>query len=278
MQLRSACGALLKMGFLGGGKTAQAMAQGFISAGLVDGKNLRASFSPQDEANLVVFRGLGAETYTENLPVVQDSQVVFITVKPWIVPMVLDSVKSISEGKLFISVAMGLKLEDLERSLLPEARVIRVMPNIPTLVRAGAAVFVRGKKATDQDCTLTQTLFESVGTCDEVTEALIDPITALSGSGPGYVFAMIEAMADGAVKMGLSRDLAYKLAAQTVMGAGKMVRETGTHPGQLKDDVASPGGSTIHGLSFLEKNAFRYIVAGAIEAATNRCREFSTEK
>ncbi|KAL1401229.1 hypothetical protein pipiens_001977 [Culex pipiens pipiens] len=238
MQLKSACGALLKMGFLGGGKTAQAMAQGFISAGLVDGKNLRASFSPQDEANMVAFRGLGAQTFTENLPVVQDSQVVFITVKPWIVPLVLDSVKSISGGKLFISVAMGLKLADLEQSLVPEARVIRVMPNIPTL-----------------------TLFESVGTCDEVTEALIDPITALSGSGPGYVFAMIEAMADGAVKMGLSRDLAYKLAAQT-----------------LKDDVASPGGSTIHGLSFLEKNAFRYIVAGAIEAATNRCREFSTEK
>lgn len=203
---------------------------------------------------MVAFRGLGAQTFTENLPVVQDSQVVFITVKPWIVPLVLDSVKSISGGKLFISVAMGLKLADLEQSLVPEARVIRVMPNIPTLVRAGAAVFVRGEKATEQDCTLTQTLFESVGTCDEVTEALIDPITALSGSGPGYVFAMIEAMADGAVKMGLSRDLAYKLAAQTVMGAGKMVRETGIHPGQLKDDVASPGGSTIHGLSFLEKN------------------------
>lgn len=119
---------------------------------------------------------------------------------------------------------------------------------------------MRGKAATEDDCSLTHQLLESVGTCDEVTESLIDPITALSGSGPGYVFTMIEAMADGAVKMGLSRDLAYKLAAQTVMGAGKMVLETGAHPAKLKDDVASPGGSTITGLSFLEKNGKRVLM------------------
>lgn len=266
------------MGFLGGGKTAQAMAKGFISAGLMDGKNLSASFSPQDEVNMLAFKELGAETFTDSVPVVQQSQVVFITVKPWVVPTVLRSVKSMSADKLFISVAMGLKLAELEQSLLPAARVIRVMPNIPTMVQAGACVFVPGSAATEADCTLTNTLLTAVGTCDEVTEALIDPITALSGSGPGYVFTMIEAMADGAVKMGLSRDLAIKLAAQTVMGAGKMVLETGAHPGQLKDDVASPGGSTIHGLSFLEKNAFRYIVAGAIESATLRCREVAIKK
>lgn len=271
-------GNLLKMGFLGGGKTAQAMAKGFISAGLVKGENIAASFSANDEINRQVFKELGAGTYLDNVPVVKRSEVVFITLKPWVIPQVMQQVNTSSKDKLFISVAMGVKLKELEESLLPTARVIRVMPNTATLVRCGACVFVRGKEATDDDCTLTQQLLESVGTCDEVTETLIDPITALSGSGPGYVFTMIEAMADGAVKMGLSRDLALKLAAQTVMGAGKMVIDTGVHPAQLKDDVASPAGSTIAGLSFLEKNAFRHIVSGAIEAATSRCREVSREE
>ncbi|XP_055626795.1 pyrroline-5-carboxylate reductase 3-like [Toxorhynchites rutilus septentrionalis] len=269
---------LLKMGFLGGGKTAQAMAKGFISAGLVSAKNITASFSPNDEVNMREFKEMGCETFVDNMPVVKQSEVVFISVKPWIVPTVLQRVNMASADKLFISVAMGLGLAELEASLLPTARVVRVMPNTPTLVRCGAAVYVRGKAATDDDCSLVQTLFESVGTCEEVTEALIDPITALSGSGPGYVFTFIEAMADGAVKMGLSRDIAYRLAAQTVMGAGKMVLESGAHPGQLKDDVASPAGSTIAGLSFLEKHAFRHIVSGAIETATLRCREVSKKK
>ncbi|XP_058464362.1 pyrroline-5-carboxylate reductase 3-like [Malaya genurostris] len=273
--MRTICGNMLKMGFIGGGKTAQSMVKGFISAGLVDAKNVTASFSPNDNVNLEAFKELGAETFLDSMPVVKKSEVIFISVKPWVVPTVLKQVNMASKDKLFISIAMGIRLAELEEMLLPTARVIRVMPNTCTMVRCGASVFVRGKTATEDDCSLAQVLFESVGTCDEVTEALIDPITALSGSGPGYVFTMIEAMADGAVKMGLSRDLAYKLASQTVMGAGKMVRETGAHPGQLKDDVASPAGSTIEGLSYLEKHAFRSIVSGAIEAATLRCREVS---
>ncbi|XP_058831222.1 pyrroline-5-carboxylate reductase 3-like [Topomyia yanbarensis] len=273
--MQKICGNMLKLGFIGGGKTAQSMAQGFISAGLVDAKNIAASFSPNDTVNAEAFKALGAQTYLDNVPVVKKSEVIFISVKPWVVPTVLKQVNMASKEKLFISIAMGVSLAEIEEMLLPTARVIRVMPNTCTAVRSGASVYVRGKTATEDDCSLTQVLFEAVGTCDEVTEALIDPITALSGSGPGYVFVMIEAMADGAVKMGLSRDLAYKLAAQTVMGAGRMVRETGAHPGQLKDDVASPAGSTIEGLSYLEKHAFRSIVSGAIEAATLRCREVS---
>lgn len=131
---------------------------------------------------------------------------------------------------------------------------MRVMPNIPALARSGASVYVRGKGATTEDCTLTQALFEAIGTCEEVPENLIDPITALSGSGPAYVFVLIEALADGAVRMGLPRDLAYRLASQTVLGSGKLVRESGRQPGQLKDDVTSPAGSTAAGLAFLEQN------------------------
>lgn len=127
------------------------------------------------------------------------------------------------------------------------------MPNTPALVRQACSVFVRGSKATASDASVTQTLLQSIGTCEEVTENLLDPITALSGSGPAYVFVMIEALADGGVKMGLPRDLAYRLAAQTVLGSGQLVRDSGRHPGQLKDDVTSPAGSTAAGLHFLEQ-------------------------
>lgn len=128
------------------------------------------------------------------------------------------------------------------------------MPNTPALVNQGCSVFVRGSNATDADADITQKLLESIGTCEEVSEGLMDPITALSGSGPAYVYVMIEALADGGVKMGLPRDLAYRLASQTVLGAGQLVRDSGRHPGQLKDDVTSPAGSTAAGLGHLEQH------------------------
>lgn len=141
--------------------------------------------------------------------------------------------------------------------MLPRnSKVIRVMPNTPALVQAGCSVFVRGTAATDADALLTKNLLESIGTCEEVAESLMDPITALSGSGPAYIFVLIEALADGGVKMGLPRDMAYRLAAQTVYGSAKLVKESGTHPGQLKDDVTSPAGSTAAGLSYLEEHGW----------------------
>lgn len=128
------------------------------------------------------------------------------------------------------------------------------MPNTPALVNQGCSVFVRGTSATDSDCEITQSLLQSIGTCEEIPETFIDPVTALSGSGPAYVFVMIESLADGGVKMGLPRDLAYRLASQTVLGSGQLVRDSHRHPGELKDDVGSPAGSTAAGLSHLEKN------------------------
>jgi pyrroline-5-carboxylate reductase len=147
------------------------------------------------------------------------------------------------------------------------------MPNIPALVRSGASVFVTGSKATDRDAQLTKKLLKSVGTCERVTENLLDAITALSGSGPAYIYILIESLADGGVKMGLPRDLAYRLASQTVLGAAQMVRDTNVHPGVLKDDVTSAAGSTAAGLHVLEQKGFRAAVISAIEAATERCRE-----
>nr|AAV31912.1 pyrroline-5-carboxylate reductase [Aedes aegypti] len=269
---------MLKIGFLGGGKMAQAMAKGFISAGLTKCENMTASFHPSDLPNIEAFKSFGAQTFTENVPVVKRSDVIFVSVKPTVVPTVLENVRSESDGKLFISIAMGVTLADLEQSLSSNARVIRVMPNTPALVRSGASVYVRGKTATPDDCSVTQKLFEAIGTCEEVAESMMDPVTALSGSGPAYIFVLIESLADGGVRMGLPRDLAYRLAAQTFLGAGQLVRDTGRHPGQLKDDVTSPAGSTAAGLAFLEQNAFRHAVAGAVEAATLRCREVSGNK
>lgn len=248
--------AIGRIGFLGGGKIAQAMAKGFIGAGLTKANHIIASVHPSDKISFESFKSLGAETIIENSPVVKHSDVVFISVKPAVVPSVLESVKSISGNKLFISVAMGITLNTLEENLSNTSRVIRVMPNTPALVKAGCSVFVRGTKANDADASITQKLLESIGTCEEVTESLLDPITALSGSGPAYVFVMIEALADGAVRMGIPRDMAYRLASQTVLGSGQLVRDSKVHPGQLKDDVCSPAGSTAAGLKYLESNGW----------------------
>ncbi|XP_037956246.1 pyrroline-5-carboxylate reductase-like [Teleopsis dalmanni] len=264
-----------RIGFLGGGKIAQAMAKGFIAAGLTKAENIMASVHPADKVSLDSFKNIGVETLVENIPVVQKSDVVFISVKPQVVPKVLTEIKSKSDDKLFVSVAMGVTLKTLEQGLSQNSRVVRVMPNTPALVQSGCSVYVRGTKATDTDAKITQALLESIGTCEQVDENLLDPITALSGSGPAYVFVMIEALADGGVHMGLPRDLAYRLAAQTVMGSGHLVRETADHPGVLKDNVTSPAGSTAAGLRHLELSGFRAAVAGAVEAATLRCRQIS---
>ncbi|CAH1961141.1 unnamed protein product [Acanthoscelides obtectus] len=268
---------LLKIGFIGGGKMAQAMAKGFISAGLAKGETMISSCHPSDLASAKAFKELGAESIFENVPVVEKSEVVIISVKPTIVPVALEPIKQagIKADKLFLSIAMGVTIKQLETLLPSVSRVMRVMPNTPALVRTGASVFVKGSKATKEDSAITKQLLESVGTCEEVPESLLDPITALSGSGPAYIYVLIEALADGAVKMGMPRDLAYRLASQTVLGAGKMVRDTKIHPGVLKDDVTSPAGSTAAGLHFLEQQGFRSAVIGAIQAATERCIQVS---
>lgn len=269
-------GKLLKIGFIGGGKMAQAMAKGFISAGLAKGETMISSCHPSDLASAKAFKELGAESIFENVPVVKKSDIVIVSVKPSVVPIALGDIKKaedVKADKLFLSIAMGVTIKQLEQCLPNEARVIRVMPNTPALVRSGASVFVNGTKATEDDAQTTKKLLQSIGTCEQVPEYLLDPITALSGSGPAYIYVLIEALADGGVKMGLPRDLAYRLASQTVLGAGQMVRDTKIHPGILKDDVTSPAGSTAAGLHFLEQKGFRAAVIGAIQAATERCRE-----
>jgi len=265
----------MKIGFLGGGKMAQALAKGFIKAGLTKGEMMLASCLPSDEMSIKEFKAIGSKAVFSNSEVAEKSDVIVLAVKPQVVKQVLPELKECIESKrkLLLSIAMGVSLKTLENALPTGTPIVRVMPNIPVLVGCGATVYVKNRHANDNHAEITRKLFSAVGLCEEVPESMINPITALAGSGPAYVYMIIEAMADGAVKMGLPRPLAYKLASQTVLGAGKMVLHTNMHPGQLKDDVSSPAGSTITAIHCLEKNGLRAALIDAIEAATLRCKE-----
>lgn len=263
----------MKIGFLGGGRLAFALANGFISAGLAKPDEITASVHPADLISAEAFKKLGATAVFENKPVVERSEVVIVSVKPDVVSPVLNEIKSLpaSKNKLFISVAMGVSTATIEKALPSEARVIRVMPNTPALVKEGAAALSRGSKATADDAKLASTLFQAVGTCDEVPEYQMDAVTALSGSGPAYIYMLIESLAEGGVRCGLPRDLALKLASQTTLGAAAMLR-TGGHPAQMKDNVTSPAGSTADGTYHLEQHGFRAALIGAVKAAADRCK------
>uniref|UniRef100_M8B0L3 Pyrroline-5-carboxylate reductase n=1 Tax=Aegilops tauschii TaxID=37682 RepID=M8B0L3_AEGTA len=207
--------------------------------------------------------------------VVDDSDVIVISVKPQIVKQVLVELKPLlSEEKLLVSIAAGIKMKDLQ-DWSGQRRIIRVMPNTPSAVGQAASVMCLGETATENDENRVKSLFSAIGKVWTAEEKYFDAVTGLSGSGPAYIFLAIEAMADGGVAAGLPRDLALGLAAQTVLGAATMVSETGKHPGQLKDQVTSPAGTTIAGVHELEKGSFRGTLINAVVAATTRCRELS---
>jgi len=264
-----------KLGLIGCGKMGSALLRGLLEA---------KRFRPDD---IVVFdidparrrgsaRDMGVKVARDNVEVVESAATIILAVKPNVVPDVLSEIaEAATPEKLFISIAAGVRIREIESALPAGCRVVRVMPNTPCLVRRGASAFALGSNATDADAATVGKILEAVGMCEQVSEELMDAVTGLSGSGPAYVFVFIEALADGGVRMGLSRKTALQLAAQTVLGAAQMVIETGEHPGKLKDDVASPGGTTIAGLHALEKGGFRAAVIGAVEAATKRSKELS---
>ena len=265
--------AKLSIGFLGAGKMATALARGFVRAKLTEAEQIVAS-DPMATARTAFARETGTKVVDSNLEVVQSAKVIFLAVKPDQVATVLADMKSQFTGEhLLISIAAGVPIAKLEAGLPPGARVIRVMPNTPALVGESATAYAPGKSATGADAELAQKLFAAVGAAFQVKESLLDAVTGLSGSGPAYVYQFIEAMSDGGVAAGLPRDVATKLAAQTVLGSAKMVLETGQHPGALKDMVTSPGGTTIEGLHELEKGKLRGTVISAVRAATEKSKK-----
>jgi pyrroline-5-carboxylate reductase len=265
--------ASLKIGFLGAGKMATALALGFVNAKLVKANQLCAA-DPYEAARKHFADKTGAKTAATNLEVAQAANVLILATKPDQVAAVLAEISgALTKNHLLICIAAGVTIAKLESGLPAGARVIRVMPNTPALVGAGASAFAPGKAATTADGELAKKLLSAVGSAYAVKESLLDAVTGLSGSGPAYVYLFIEALSDGGVASGLPRDIATKLAAQTVLGSAKMILETGQHPGALKDQVTSPGGTTIEGLHELEKGKLRGTVISAVRAATEKSKK-----
>lgn len=268
----------LSVGFLGAGQMATALASAWAKAGLLDVKRSRAA-DPYPDVRAKFESATGIEAVATNGVVVSQCDVLVLAVKPHVVPAVLAEIRPSLEPRHFvISIAAGITLDALAAGLGTE-RIARVMPNTPCLVGASASGYAtRNTRPNNTDIGLVGKLFGAVGKAFHLSEDLLDAVTGLSGSGPAFVYLFIEALADGGVKCGLPRNVAQALAAQTVLGAAKMVLETGQHPGALKDAVASPGGTTIAGLHELERAAFRAAAMNAVEAATNRAQELGKKE
>ncbi len=266
-------GSTLKIGFLGAGKMASALARGFVSSGLVTPAQLMAS-DVFEGARAAFAKDTGAAVTASNLDVAAFAEVLVLAVKPDQVAGVLAEIKpAFTSRHLLVSIAAGVTLKRLEAALPDGARVVRVMPNTPALVGASASGYALGAQVTPEDGALAQKLFSAVGLAFAVKEPLLDAVTGLSGSGPAYVFNIIEALSDGGVAAGLPRDISTRLAAQTLLGAAKMVLETGLHPGALKDMVTSPGGTTIEGLHEMEKAGVRGALMNAVRAAAEKSKK-----
>lgn len=258
--------------FLGGGNMASAIIRGLLRAGTPP-ERITATVR-RAEKKTELEQAFGIRVLTDNLAAARDAEIVVLAVKPQAFNKLLTTVApAIDHQKLVISVAAGVPIAALERRLGAGARIVRAMPNTPSLVGLGATALSGGEHATADDLRLAQTIFDSVGITTVVDEGLLDAVTGLSGSGPAYIFLIIEALSDAGVKVGLSRHVALKLAAQTVLGSAKLLMETGQHPGHLKDQVTSPGGTAIAGLHTLEAGGLRTTLIDAVEAATRRAKE-----
>jgi pyrroline-5-carboxylate reductase len=261
------------VGFIGAGQMARALAKGFVQAGLVKAEQTIAADPVPAAAQQFAAEVAGARVVATNAAVVEQASVIFLAVKPQSMASVFSELSGQTTlGKLFVSIAAGVTLAKLSEGLKSN-RVVRVMPNTPALIGEGASAYALGPGATAEDGKLVGELLAAVGTAFAVDEKLLDAVTGLSGSGPAFVYVMIEALSDGGVRMGLPREIASALAAQTVRGAAAMVVETGEHTSVLKDKVASPGGTTIAGLQELEDRGLRGALIAAVEAATRRSQE-----
>ena len=255
-----------KIGFIGAGNMAEAMIKGIINIGLYTADEIIASevYAPRRK---YIADTLGIEVHEGNEVLAKSTKFIVLSVKPQQIEEVLDGIKKVlTKDHLIMSIAAGVTLETLE-SCVPACRFIRVMPNQPCMVLASASAFSCGKKATSDDSAMAEKVLKAVGICYEVKENLLDAVTGVSGSGPAYAYMMIEALSDGGVLMGLPRDVATKLAAQTLLGAAKTILETGEHPGKMKDIVCSPGGTTIEAVKVLEDLGLRSALINAVEAA-----------
>ncbi|MGE0760864.1 MAG: pyrroline-5-carboxylate reductase [Pirellulaceae bacterium] len=277
------------IGFIGAGQMARALAGGFLAQGLVESRQVLA-YDPAEGARQQFTASVaGARWAGSNADVVRQADVVLLAVKPQsfagVVRELSEAVDPATgrggtdrspagDGRVFISILAGVTLAQLSEGLRTE-RVVRVMPNTPCLIGRGASAYATGSGVTEDDAELVERYLAAVGSVHRLPESMLDAVTGLSGSGPAFVYLMVEALSDGGVRMGLPRPVATALAAQTLMGAAEMVLKTAEHPAVLKDRVASPAGTTIAGLQVLEQRALRSALIDAVEAAATRSRELS---
>jgi len=262
-----------RVGFVGGGNMGEALIRGLLGANLVPA-GLLAATDVRKERTEQLAKQFGITAHDDNTRLVREADVVVLAVKPQVMAPVLAEIAPVVTARhLLISVAAGAATATIRTGLGKDARVIRVIPNTPALVLHGATAIARGPGARPEDLGVAEDIFGAVGRVVVLDEGLLDAATGLSGSGPAYVAIVIESLADGGVRMGLDRATAMTLAAQTVLGAAKLLLETGMHPGSLKDMVASPGGTTIAGIAALEESGVRAAFIRAVERATQRSRE-----
>lgn len=262
----------VKIGFIGAGKMASAMMKGIIAKGLYTKDEIIACNRGAETRNRVS-KELGVKVYENVSDVVDKTDFIVLAVKPYQIEGILatNSVDSFT-NKLVVSIAAGVKISTLE-GYVPDAKIVRVMPNVCCTVLKSASSYTLGSKATAEDGEKVKEMLEAIGIAFEVKEKDIDAVTGLSGSSPAYMFMVIDALADGGVLMGLPRDMAIKLAAQTMLGSALTVLETGTHPDELKDSVCSPGGTTIEGVKVLEDYGMRAAFISAVQASAERSKE-----
>ncbi|MEZ4601478.1 MAG: pyrroline-5-carboxylate reductase [Syntrophotaleaceae bacterium] len=262
-----------KIGFLGGGNMGEALIKGLTREGVVPAENILVA-EPVESRRNVLKEKYGVRTESEASAVVGRCDLVVLAIKPQIVGQVLPQVANVfNDAKLLISIAAGVTTEILEKHFSGSPRIVRAMPNTPALVAGGATALCPGRFASPDDLDAARRLFEPVGMVRVVAEEQMDAVTGLSGSGPAYVYTVIEAMAAGGILEGLPQDAALALAAQTVLGAARMVIESGEHPAVLRDKVCSPGGTTIAGMKALEENGLRSALMSAVSNAARRSRE-----
>lgn len=266
-----------RVGFLGAGNMARALVKALLEAQRATPDQILASDINEERLETIAKR-FGIHTTLDNGQLVRSSDILFLSVKPQVVDKVLPTIAlHLRPETLIISIVAGVPLRALEARLPPGSKIIRTMPNTPAMVLAGATALSPGEHVTAEEVRIANDFFKTLGRTVVLDETLLDAVTGLSGSGPAYVMLMIEALADGGVKVGLHRETALLLAAQTVFGSAKLLLETGEHPGRLKDMVTSPGGTAIAGLHTLESGALRRTLMDAVENSTRRAAELGAE-
>lgn len=264
-----------KLGFIGAGNMAGAILKGAMSGGFLSAGDIAVFDVDERQCRRLTNEFADLMVCPNGVELVKNCDTVIIAVKPIFVRQVLEEVRPEGCGKNFISIAAGWTMEMLRETLPAQsgAKLLRVMPNTPALVGEGFTALCEDTTLNANDFQWAQKLFLTLGTVEVLPERLFDAVVAVSGSSPAYVYLFIEAMADGAVRLGMPRQTAYRAAAQAVLGAAKMVLETGEHPAKLKDDVCSPGGTTIEAVAALERHGMRSAVQEAMAACAEKCRK-----